>query len=155
MVARFKVCFSFICTHSRVHQECRMGSACQITSSTPKRQASSGVHLVEKQMFTHREQTPYWLFSIFTATTITLPLGCHQYVKGKGKGNNSIWRHTCAPFVSTLVHFTFRVNDEDIDIEEDNDGEFIKGEPHTTPLRNLLHFMVIEKSNLFMSDIFN
>ena len=32
---------------------------------------------------------------------------------------NDLWRHTCAYFVSTLVHFTFRVNDEDIDIEAD------------------------------------
>ncbi len=52
----------------------------------------------------------------------------------QGQGNNSIWHHKCAYFVSTLVHFTFRVNDEDIDIEEDKDGECIKEEPQITAL---------------------
>ena len=47
----------------------------------------------ENQIDTHREQTPFWLISIITITTTTLPLGCRS--------------------------FTFRVSDEDIDIEEE------------------------------------
>ena len=39
--------------------------------------------------------------------------------------------------------FTFRVSDEDINIEEDKDGEFIK-RTHTKPLRKLLHFNATE-----------
>ena len=66
------VCFSFH-LHSlssackTTHQECHMGSTCQWTSDTNSsatlnRQTSSGVHLVEKQMFTGHFD--FWMVQI-------------------------------------------------------------------------------------------
>ena len=92
----------------------------------------------ENQIDTHREQTPFWLYSIITTTT-TLPLGLPFIHVSSQRWGHWDWGIT-------------------------KNGECIKEEPHTTPFLKQLHFNVSlqwmslhaifgKKTLLFWSDI--
>ena len=192
--------FEFLCLllvhlHSlssacKTHQECRMGSECQIKSDTNssatlktgfkyillRNKCSLGIcydgpigqkdlcqHYVENYAFvesqplsivteclcslpenqidTYKEHTP-------TIDGLTL-FNNHRHTVSIRQGKGTI-RFGMGPLASHVKSFriyvgpfTFRVSDEDIDIEEDKDGEFIK-RTHKKPLRKLLHFNATE-----------
>ncbi len=68
------------------------------------------IHLSSLNLFKHHQQSVCAII-IITTTTI-LPRGC-QYVEATREQFDlawDLWRLKCAPFVSTLLHFTSLVN---------------------------------------------
>ena len=126
--------------------------------------------LFESQPFEHHQQSVYVPRIKLTLTEnirlLTLFNNHHHHhhhtaawaPKRQGQGNNSIWRHTCAPFVSALVHSRFESTMSTLILRKTKMVNALKKNPNkaipqTTTLQCLtfgFHFIPLrKKSNLF------
>ena len=128
-------------------------------------------NFVESQPFEHHQQSVYVPRIKLTLTEnirlLTLFNNHHHHHHHhtaawapirQGQGNNSIWRHTCAPFVSALVHSRFESTMSTLILRKTKMVNALKKNPNkaipqTTTLQCLtfgFHFIPLrKKSNLF------